>query len=125
MRIDLSIVSCEDDSPNTGSVVTSSNKDTPMDKELLISISGEAISSAPSQDDSEDSKASTSVCNEEKCDDEEECLLDDENSEDIENSSTVCDKVDSWNGRLVIVSNKDDSEERECVCHKDTSRGEG
>ena len=51
-------------------------------------------------------------------------MLVDENSEDIENSSTVCDKVDSWNGRLVIVSNKDDSEERECVSHKDTSRGE-
>ena len=70
-----------------------------MDKKLLISISGEDICNVPTQDDSEDSKDSTSVSNEDKSDDEEEFMLVGENSEDIENWSTVCDKVDSWNER--------------------------
>ena len=95
-----------------------------MDKELLISISNEEISNVPIQDDSENNKGSTSVSNEDKSDDEEEIMLVDENSEDIENLTSVCDKGDSWNGRLVIVSNEDDSEERECVPHKISSRGE-
>ena len=47
-------VSSDDDSGSADSVVNASNKDTPVNKELLITVSIEDISKVPDQDVSED-----------------------------------------------------------------------
>ena len=48
-------VSSEDDSGSSDKVVTASNKDTPIDKELLVAVSIEDISKSPDQEDAEGS----------------------------------------------------------------------